>query len=129
MPDQSVLGIAGPKPTADLLGDEQPVPSVRSAAEALFKPTIDALPSTDKPAHRKPRILPVSPAMPARDEAEAPATRPTKRKIGSEDADTTKIPSADYGRVRVLAKYGMTLGQVAELYAVPVSEVTRIVRA
>jgi hypothetical protein len=129
MPDQSVLGIAGHKPTADVLGDEQPVPSVRQAAEALFKPAIDASPSTDELSHRKPRILPASPAMPARAEAETPATRPAGRKIGSEDADPTKIPSADYRRVRVLAKYGMTLGQVAELYAVPLSEVTRIVRA
>jgi hypothetical protein len=128
MPDQSVLGIAGDKPAADVLGDAHPVPSVRQAAEALFKPTTDAVPSADEPAHRKPRILPVAPALPARAAAETPAAPPAKRQIASEEGDPTRIPSADYGRVRVLAKYGMTLGQVAELYAVPLSEVTRIVR-
>jgi hypothetical protein len=100
----------------------------REAAEALFKPTIDALRSTDEPSHREPRILPVSPAVSARSEAENPATPPTKRQIGSEHEDATKIPASDYGRVRLLAEYGMTIRQVAELYAVPPSEVTRIVR-
>jgi hypothetical protein len=95
----------------------------REAAEALFKPTIDAPRSTDEPSHRKSRILPVSQAVPARAEAETP-----ERQIGSEHEAATKIPASDYGRVRALAKYGMTLRQVAELYAVPLSEVTRIVR-
>jgi hypothetical protein len=100
----------------------------REAAEALFKPTIDAPQSTDEPSHRKSRILPVSQAVPARAEAETPATPPAKRQIGSEHEDATKIPASDYGRVRLLAEYGMTIRQVAELYTVPLSEVTRIVR-
>jgi hypothetical protein len=55
----------------------------REAAEALFKPPIDAPRSTDEPSYRKPRISPVSPAVSARDEAETPATPPAKRQIGS----------------------------------------------
>jgi hypothetical protein len=128
MPDQSVLGNARDRQTADALGDGQYVTSVRQAAEALFKPTIGAPRLTDEPSHRKPRILPVSPAVPARAEGETPATPPTKQQFGSEGDDPTEIPESHYGRVRVLAKYGMTLRQVAELYAVPLSEVLRIVR-
>jgi hypothetical protein len=126
--DEIVLGSAGDRQAADAFGSGQPVPSVRQAAEALFKPTIGAPPSTDEPSHRKPRILPVSPAVPARAEAETGAAPPTKRQIGSDGEDASGIPTSDYGRVRVLAEYGMTLRQVAELYAVPLSEVTRIVR-
>jgi hypothetical protein len=68
-------------------------------------------------------------AVPARAEAETPATPPTERQIGSDGEDATKIPTSDYRRVRVLAEYGLTLGEVAELYAVALSEVARIVRA
>jgi hypothetical protein len=128
VPDESVLGIAGNRQTGNAFGEGQQVPSVRQAAEALFKPTIDAPPPADGPSQRKPRILPVSPAMPVRAEAEPPATPSSKREMVSEETDPAKIPTSNYGRVRVLAKYGMTLQQVAELYEVPLSEVTRIVR-
>ena len=42
-------GSASNRQTADL-GDGQPVKSVRQAAEAFFKPTIDVPPSTDEPS-------------------------------------------------------------------------------
>jgi hypothetical protein len=129
VPDESVLGVAGDRQTAVAFGDGQVVPSVRQAAEALFKPTMDAPPSTDDPSRRKPRILPASPVVPARTEAETPATPPRERQMGAEEEDPAKIPASDHGRVRVLAKYGMTLQQVADLYEVPRSEVTRIVRS
>ena len=128
VPDEIVLGSASDRQTADSHGDGQHLPSVRQAAEALFKPTIDAPPPTDEPSHRKPRILPASPAVPARAEADTLAIPQTKRQIGSGGEDATEIPTSEYGRVRVLAEYGMTLRQVAELYAVPLSEVARIVR-
>jgi hypothetical protein len=70
--------------------------------------------------------LPVLPAALTCAEAETPASPLAKRQIGSECGGATKIPASDYGRVRVLAEYGMTLRQIAELYAL--SEVTRIVR-
>jgi hypothetical protein len=128
MPDEIVLGNASDRQTADAYGGRGHVSSVRQAAEALFKPTIDAPPSTDTPSDRKARILPASPAVPARVDAEPSATPPTKRQIGSRGEAATEIPESDYGRVRVLAKYGMTLRQVAESYGVPLSEVMRIVR-
>jgi hypothetical protein len=122
------LGISSDRQTADALGDGQRAPSGRQAAEALFKPTIDAPPFTDETSHRKPRILTVSSAVPARAEAETLAIPPSKRQMGAKEDDPTKIPTSKYGRVRALAKYGMTLQQVAEIYEVTLSEVTRIVR-
>jgi hypothetical protein len=108
--------------------NEQRVSSVRQTAEALFKPTIDVPPSSDEPSHRKPRLLPVSPAAPRRTDAEPPASARTNGQVGSECEGGTEIPTSDYKRVRVLAEYGMTLRQIAELYAVSLSEVMRIVR-
>jgi hypothetical protein len=128
VPDESVLDIAGNRQIANPFGEGQQAPSVRQAAEALFKPTTDTPPATGEPSHRKPRILPVSPAAPARAEAETPLGPPNQRHMDSEATDPAKISTSDYGRVRVLAKYGMTLQQVAELYEVPLSEVMRIVR-
>ena len=39
------------------------------------------------------------------------------------------IPKSEYGRVRALASYGMTLEQVAALYGVPATRIERIVAA
>jgi hypothetical protein len=89
VPDDKVLGIAGARQAANAFGDGQRAPSVRRATEALFKPTIDAPPSTDEPSHRMPRIFYVPPAAPARAEVERPATAPIKRQIGSEHEDAT----------------------------------------
>jgi hypothetical protein len=140
VPDENVLGIAGARQAADAFGDGQSVPSVRRAAVALFKmkvqvapvsgqfPAIDAPPLTDEPSHRMPRIFYVSPAAPGRAEVDAPATPPSERQKGAQEDDVTKIPASEYGRVRTLARYGMTRLQVAEFYEATVSEVTRIIR-
>ena len=92
MPDEKALGIAGARQAADAFGDGQRVPSVRRAAEALFKMkvqvapvagqsrTFDAQPSTDEPSHRMPRIFYVSPATPARAEVDPPRPRQANAK-------------------------------------------------
>jgi len=42
---------------------------------------------------------------------------------------TRTVPPSQIGRVRALATYGMTPGQVAELYAVTVDEIDRILKS
>lgn len=116
-------------------GDSEEVLKARRVAEALFKAkveptsieaqlsTTDGQPLTDQPTRRKPRILTASQAVPPRLEPEisaAPGPAAVKRQPASE------IPASEYGRVRVLATYGMTVEQVARLYDVTLNEVRRI---
>jgi hypothetical protein len=109
----------------------EPISKAREAAEALFRPKQQmAVNRSNGPAsaeseiHRKPRIIPMSPVEPPREVATKPRAR--RREIGSR---IRKIPKSDYGRVRALASYGMTLEQVAALYGVPATQIERIVAA
>ena len=68
---------------------------------------------------RKPWVLRIiSPPVPIRDEEletpVAPAELPRE------------IPSSQFARIRALARYGMTVTQVAEVYGVAVGEIERI---
>ncbi len=109
----------------------EPVSKAREAAEALFKPRqqlatdpSNGPASTELEIQRKPRIIPIPAAEPHREAIAKPRTG--RREIGSR---IHKIPKSEYGRVRALAGYGMTLEQVAALYRVPATNIERIVAA
>src|SRR5579863_1932612 len=95
--------------------------SARHAAEALFSP-----------AHIEPRLREAAPAsvavhrpriLAAAATGPQPAT-PTPAK----PAKRTVIPAEDVPRIRVWLKYGMTAGQVGEIYWVAAGEVVRALR-
>jgi hypothetical protein len=65
--------------------------------------------------------------VPTRPEPETPATLPIERQGAIISQPTTDIPASEYGRIRTLAKHGMTLEQLAELYEVALDEVKRII--
>lgn len=77
--------------------------------------------------HRKPRVIPIPPGEPHRKTVEAVA-KPTSQR-GEILSQIRKIPKSEYGRVRALASYGMTLKQVAALYEVSATQIERIVSA
>jgi hypothetical protein len=63
------------------------------------------------------RITSLSPAR--HDEPESPVTpAPPAREISR----------SQFARIRILARYGMTAAQVAQVYGVAVSEIERILR-
>jgi hypothetical protein len=113
------------KPYGDDREQEQVI-RARQEAEALFtsKPPPVSTPAvpealTDR-STRKPRVLPIlSPAAPVRhQERETPPAPepPTMR----------PIPGSEFGRIRTLVKYGMTVAQVAKVYGVTADEIERI---
>jgi len=110
-----------PYPRGD---DREQVARARQAAEALFTSkspnTKHAVPDTAPPglAARKPRVLQIT-AAPAKrgEEVNAPVT--------SEPPPPRKV---DFSRVRTWVKYGMTVGQVAEVYGADIDEIERITR-
>lgn len=109
----------------------EPISKAREAAEALFRPKQQlAVDPSNGPAsaeseiQRTPRIIPIPAAEPHREAIAKPRT--PRRETGSR---IHKIPKSEYGRVRALASYGMTLDQVAALYGVPAKNVEPIVAA
>jgi hypothetical protein len=105
--------------------DQERITRAREAAEALFTSKQSAnSPSAREPAAkgRKPRVLQIiSPTLADRnDEPEAPpaVSEPTAR----------EIPRAEFARIRVWVKYGMTAAQVAQVYGVAVADIKRILR-
>jgi len=110
------------------------VSKAREAAEALFRPKQQAIveistgqASAGSEIHRKPRVIPIRPGEPHRETVEAVA-KPTSQR-GEIQSRIRKIPKSEYGRVRALASYGMTLEQVAALYEVSATQIERIVSA
>ena len=104
--------------------DRQQITRAREAAEALFRPKRpiiepEAPPSVDSSA-RKPRVLTIVPAAPVH--AEREATVSPKQRM------TPEIPRSQIVRIRAWVKYGMTVGQVAEVCGVAVGEIERILR-
>jgi|SRR6516162_4422467 hypothetical protein len=106
--------------------DRERLSSARRAAEALFGPKHETHnPPASDPGQpieaRKPRVLPALTQAPIRYEtvdipaASAPTAAP-------------EIPARKSAHIRTLVKYGMTAGQVAELYGVPVETVERLLR-
>jgi hypothetical protein len=106
--------------------DRERVTKARQAAEALFtvKPPVSTPSVSDTPpadqSVRKPRVLRIIPPSPVRhDEAETPV---------APAPPTREIPRSQFGRIRALARYGMTVAQVAQVYGVAVGEVEHILR-
>jgi hypothetical protein len=106
--------------------DRERITRARQAAEALFtaKPAVStpAVPN-NPPADqsvREPRVLRITSPAPARhDEPESPVTSaPPSR----------EIPRSQFARIRTLARYGLTIAQVAQFYGVAASEIERILR-
>jgi hypothetical protein len=117
--------------------DHEQINKAREAAEALFTskkqvpgteaPTsVPLAPSqVEQPAQRMPRIIAIPATMPMADKTVVPATEPkpereTRRR-------RAKVRVNQYGRVRALALYGMSVAEVADLYRVPVEVIERIV--
>jgi hypothetical protein len=114
-----------PRPGSD---DREQITRARQAAEALFRskppvsgPAVPASAPADQSA-RKPRVLQIiSPAVPVRHEERETAAAP-------EPQTMRKIPRSQFGRIRTLVKYGMTVAQVAKVYGVDAGEIARILR-
>jgi hypothetical protein len=106
--------------------DRKQMMRARHAAEALFipKPELDVQPLPD-PAQsikaHKPRVLPVLPPAPIRQETVNASATP-------EPATVPEIPANKSVRLRTLVKYGMTVSQVAEVYQVPIETIERMLR-
>jgi hypothetical protein len=104
--------------------DREKIVRARQAAEALFtsKQDVTEPPFSELSPHpRKPRILPILPPAPIRQETvDAPVT-PEKR-------HAPEIPVKKRARVRTLVKYGMSVSQVADLYRVPVETIALILQ-
>jgi hypothetical protein len=84
--------------------------------------------SIEPDALRKARILSATPATTASaHEPEAPASLAPTQRRGDTRPKAQKIPISAHGRIRVLATYGMTVEDVADLYGVSVSNIGRIV--
>ena len=106
--------------------DRENIVRARQAAEALFtsKQDVTERPFSEvsqAPHPRKPRILPILPPAPIRQETvDAP--------VSPEQRHAPEIPVKKRARVRTLVKYGMSVSQVADLYRVPAATIERILR-
>jgi hypothetical protein len=104
--------------------DRERTTRIRQAAEALFitKPPVSTPSVPDNPptnqSARKPRMLRIiSPSPVHHDEPESPiAPAPL----------APEVPHSQFARIRTLARYDMTVAQVADVYGVPVSQIERI---
>jgi hypothetical protein len=108
-------------------GDNRdPIITARQAAEALFAQRPDVTeqavsnPAQPSNAH-KPQILPALAPAPVRRD-------PTYAVKASAPPPVLRIPARKSARIRTLVKYGMTVGQVAEVYGMPVETVERLLR-
>jgi hypothetical protein len=124
--------------TANARNDRERINRARQVAEDLFKPrqqpksadmptsASNAAPSADQP-RRQPRIFAIPPQMPmSAAKVEAPADQKQVRRKAAIRRETLEIPASQHGRVRALTSCGMTRAEVAELYAVTVDEIERI---
>jgi len=120
---------------ADERNNRDKIDRARQAAEALFKPTREAREplqaaenaagSPEQQPRRQPRIFTIPPQRLATAEAETPPKpKPSPREPATRRRGA--VPPSQIGRVRVLATYGMTTAQVAELYGVTVDEIERV---
>jgi hypothetical protein len=99
------------------------------AAEALFTPK--------SPRVRRSNSLPVlgggpSPDPPQEEEVAKAAAMPEETTAPLIDIPPpsvrSTIPASQIARIRIWAKYGMTVSQVAAVFGVPVGEVERVLR-
>jgi hypothetical protein len=106
--------------------DGEPTTSARQIAEALFAPKRSPTPEPmgeDTPPSgvsvRKPRVLTISSITPIHHGKPAAPSSP-------KEPVTPEIPRSQFARIRAWAQYGMTAGQVAEVYGVAVGEIKSI---
>jgi len=57
----------------------------------------------------------------------AATPKPIRRKAAIK-REAREVPVSQFGRARALTSYGMTLGQVADLYEATICEIDRIIR-
>lgn len=123
--------------SADDPNNRDKVNRARQAAEQLFKPTAPNtardLPSPTgnnggpaEPGRRQPRVFAMPPRVPANAEPENPARPQPAPRPTVVRRRTASVPPSQFGRVRALATYGMTLEEVADLYGATVDEIARI---
>jgi hypothetical protein len=111
-----------PHPRSD---DRERITRARQTAEALFKakPSVSTPPGPDtSPADqsvRKPRVLRIIPPSPTGQKPESPVVAASLAR---------EIPRSQFARIRTLAKYGMTVAQVAQVYGVAAGDIQRILR-
>jgi hypothetical protein len=127
--------------SADDRNNREKINRARQAAEDLFKPSRhvaeagspvsppDAAIPADQPGRRPPRIFNLPPRMSSAIQAETPPEPKPMRRKPVAKLSASMVPASQLGRVRTLARYGMTPAQVAELYDVTVAEIERILRA
>jgi hypothetical protein len=136
-----VASLPTPSPPAGASNDRENVNRARQAAEDLFRPRREAISenigagadnaavSAELQTRRPPRVFMIPAAGPMRagkaDTAAEP--KPARRPAATRD-EPRVIPASEFGRVRALARYGMTRTQVAKLYGVSVGEVERVIR-
>ena len=126
--------------SADERNNREKIDRARRAAEDLFKrvqPEVEAEPTglapddrmpEEQQPRRQPRIFTVPPRLPPTPKADPPVTaEPIRRRVVAK-RPTGTVPPSQIGRVRVLATYGMTPQQVAELYGVTADEINRILK-
>lgn len=106
--------------------DREQIVRARQTAEVLFtsKQDVTEQPVSElsqAPHPRKPRILPILPPAPIRQQTvDAP--------VAPEQRHAPEIPIKKRARVRTLVKYGMSVSQVADLYRVPVETIELILQ-
>jgi hypothetical protein len=101
----------------------------RQAAEALFAPKRrDAEPAAPaiRPATAQPAPTPPRPPQPPSVDRE-PRREPATASSGRATAKP-EIPPVHLTRIRTWLKYGMTIGEVANVYGVEIGEIERILR-
>jgi hypothetical protein len=118
--------------------DRERIDRARQEAENLFRPkpmprSLDppepnGSAPTDLHPRREPRVFRILPVIPmAAAKGDPPAPRVRAPRQPTERRETRRIPASQFGRVRALARYGMTHAQVAELYGVSIDAIERII--
>ena len=127
--------------SADERNNREKIDRARCAAEDLFKraqPDVEAEPTGPAPddrmpveqqPRRQPRIFSVPPRLSPTPKVDPPVAAEPIRRRDVAKRPTGTVPPSQIGRVRVLATYGMTPQQVAELYGVTPDEINRILKA
>lgn len=105
-------------------GSPESAASGRSAIHLETAPVSRPLVPEIVPANqsaRKPRVLQIiSPPAIRAEEVKGP--------VSLEPPAMPAIPRSQFARIRTLVKYGITVGQVAEVYQGPVGEIERLLR-
>ena len=126
--DRAGYASAGYRPSSP--SGHEDINRARHAAEALFaprrqieNPTNPDATGTAQQDQRKPRILS---AVRGRQPEAVESTRP--RRKHETRRPRKRVPVSHLARARTWLKYGMTIGQAADIYGVSESEIERILQ-